>query len=316
VAPISIRGLTKRYGHLRAVNNLSLEVVPGEIFGFLGLNGAGKTTTIRILLDLLRPTRGNALILGHDCQTDGLRARLNIGYLPGELGIYPDLTGREVLDLLAGLSQQSIDEVCREELQERLEFPDSDLRRRLREYSTGMKRKLGLIQAFQSDPLILILDEPTEALDPLMQESFYRLLVDVRQRGRTVFMSSHVLSEVERVCDRIAVVRQGELVLLSKVAELRKLAPRPVRVFFAEDVPVPPGLAIPGLPGGGEVIETSPRSWSLKIEGPLGPLLRAIETLPVQDIEVGEAKIEDAILEYYRDAERHERPGDKRHRKR
>ena len=122
--------------------------------------------------------------------------------------------------MLAGLNQQTIDNVRREELQERLEFPDSDLRRRLREYSTGMKRKLGLMQAFQSDPLVLILDEPTEGLDPLMQESFYRLLVDVKERGRTVFMSSHVLSEVERVCDRIAVVRQGELVLQSKVAEL------------------------------------------------------------------------------------------------
>jgi ABC-2 type transport system ATP-binding protein len=189
LAPISIRGLTKRYGNVRAVNNLSLEVNQGEILGFLGLNGAGKTTTIRILLDLLRPNSGNALILGHDCQTDGLQARSNIGYLPGEMGIYSDLTGREVLDLLAKLSNKGVDRKRRGELQERLDFPASDLHRRLREYSTGMKRKLGLIQAFQSDPLLLILDEPTEGLDPLMQESFYQLLVDVKQRGRTVFMS-------------------------------------------------------------------------------------------------------------------------------
>jgi len=296
VAPISIRGLTKRYGNVRAVDNLSLELVQGEILGFLGLNGAGKTTTIRILLDLLRPDGGNASILGHDCQSDGLRARLNIGYLPGEMGIYSDLTGREVLDLLAGLNEQILDKVRRRELQERLEFPDSDLRRRLREYSTGMKRKLGLIQAFQSDPLLLILDEPTEGLDPLMQESFYKLLVDVKQRGRTVFMSSHVLSEVDRVCDRIALIRKGELVLLANVEELRKLAARPVRVFFAEDAPV-----AAGLPLGTAVIETSPRSWSLKVEGPLGPLLRAIATLPVQDMEIEEAKLEDVILKYYRD---------------
>ncbi len=295
MAPISIRGLTKRYGNVLAVNNLNLEAIQGEILGFLGLNGAGKTTTIRILLDLLRPNNGNAFLLGHDCQADGLRARANIGYLPGEMGIYSDLTGREVLGLLAKLGNKVVDKARRRELQERLEFPESDLRRRLREYSTGMKRKLGLIQAFQADPLLLILDEPTEGLDPLMQESFYKLLVDVKQRGRTVFMSSHVLSEVERVCDRIALVRKGELVLLSSMEELRKLAARRVRVSFDDDVP-----ATAALPGS-EVIETGPRSWTLKIAGPLGPLLRAIETLPVRDLEIGEAKLEDVILKYYRD---------------
>jgi ABC-2 type transport system ATP-binding protein len=271
----------------------------GEILGFLGLNGAGKTTTIRILLDLLRPDGGAASILGHDCQKDGLRARLNIGYLPGEMGIYPDLTGREVLNLLAGLNGQVIDKARRGELQERLEFPDSDLRRRLREYSTGMKRKLGLIQAFQTDPLLLILDEPTEGLDPLMQESFYKLLIDVKQRGRTVFMSSHVLSEVDRVCDRIALVRKGELVLLSGIDELRTLAARPVRVSFDADMPV-----ARDLPPGTAVVELSPRSWSLNVEGPLGPLLRAIATLPVRDIEIAEARLEDVILKYYRDGAR------------
>ena len=298
MAPISIRGLTKRYGNVLAVSNLSLEVVPGEILGFLGLNGAGKTTTIRILLDLLRPDSGHAFLLGHDCQTDGLQARLNIGYLPGELGIYSDLTGREVLDLLAGLNGHAIDKPRRRELQDRLEFPDSDLRRRLREYSTGMKRKLGIIQAFQSDPLLLILDEPTEGLDPLMQESFYKLLVDVKQRGRTVFMSSHVLSEVERVCDRIALVRKGELVLLSSMEELRKLAARQVRVFFSEDVPAA------DLPEGSTVIETGPRQWTLKIKGPIGPLLRVIEGLPVRDLEVEEPKLDEAILKYYREGGR------------
>ena len=298
MAPISIRGLTKRYGNVLAVNNLSLEGVPGEILGFLGLNGAGKTTTIRILLDLLRPNSGNAFILGHDCQTDGLQARLNIGYLPGEMGIYSDLTGREVLDLLAGLNGHAIDKPRRRDLQNRLEFPESDLRRRVREYSTGMKRKLGLIQAFQSDPLLLILDEPTEGLDPLMQESFYRLLVDVKQRGRTVFMSSHVLSEVERVCDRIALVRKGELVLLSSVEELRKLAGRQIRIFFSEDV------QIVELPPGSTVVETGPRQWTLKIKGPVGPLLRAIEGFPVRDLEVEEAKLDDVILKYYREGGR------------
>jgi len=293
VAPISIRGITKRYGNVLAVNNLSLEAVEGEILGFLGLNGAGKTTTIRILLDLLRPNSGQAYLLGHDCQSDGLRARSNIGYLPGEMGIYSDMTGREVLELLAKLSNSLVNKTLRGELQERLEFPDSDLRRSLRQYSTGMKRKLGLIQAFQADPQLLILDEPTEGLDPLMQASFYQLLLDVKKRGRTVFMSSHVLSEVDRVCDRIALVRKGEIVLLATVEETRKLAARHVRVSFSEDVNVAPVS---------EVVEIRPRLWNLKIEGPLGPLLRQLAALPVHDIEVAEPKLEDVIMKYYRGA--------------
>src|SRR5690242_3805382 len=300
-APISIRGITKRYGNLRAVNDLNLEIEEGEILGFLGLNGAGKTTTIRILLDLLRPNSGKAFIFGRDCRAEGLQARLRVGYLPGEMGIYSDLTGREVLDLLAGLGKQPVEKKWQRELQERLEFPDSDLRRRLREYSTGMKRKLGIIQAFQSDPLLLILDEPTEGLDPLMQESFYQLLVDVKSRGRTVFMSSHVLSEVERVCDRIALVRQGELVLLAGIDETRGLAARQVRIVFAEDLSSIDGLVIPELPNGSDILDSGPRWWNLKVEGPLGPLLRAVASLPVQDIEVTEAKLEDVILKYYRE---------------
>jgi ABC-2 type transport system ATP-binding protein len=296
VAAISIRGLAKQYGRLKAVNNLNLEVDQGEILGFLGLNGAGKTTTIRILLDLLRPTGGQAFIFGHDCQADGLEARSNIGYLPGEMGIYSDLTGREVLDLLAGLTGRAVDKKHRGELQERLDLTDSDLRRRLREYSTGMKRKLGLIQAFQADPLLLILDEPTEGLDPLMQESFYGLLADAKKRGRTIFMSSHVLSEVDRVCDRIAMLRNGELVLLSAVDDSLRLATRRVRVLFAEDVDVSPGL-----PPGNEIVDTSPRVWNLKVDGALGPLLRLIATLPVKDLEIEEPKLEDVVMKYYRE---------------
>jgi ABC-2 type transport system ATP-binding protein len=298
VPAISIQGITKRFGSLAAVNDLRLDVAEGEILGFLGLNGAGKTTTIRILLDLLRPNAGRAFLLGHDCQEDGLEARSNIGYLPGEMGVYSDLTGREVLDLLAGISRKSGGKKYRGELQERLQLPDRDLRRRLREYSTGMKRKLGIIQAFQSDPELLILDEPTEGLDPLMQESFYQLLADVKRRGRTVFMSSHVLSEVGRVCDRIALLRKGELALLSSVEECRRLAARIVRVFFSADMPVSSGL-----PQGIEVVTAGPRLWSLKVEGPLGPLLSVLAALPVSDLEVTEPRLEDAVLEYYRGAE-------------
>jgi ABC-2 type transport system ATP-binding protein len=293
---ISLRGITKRYGGLTAVNNLHLEVHPGEILGFLGLNGAGKTTTIRILLDLLRPTSGSAFVFGRHCQDDGLDARSFIGYLPGELGFYSHLTGREVLDFLAGLSRQAVDVSYRDELQDRLELADRDLNRKLREYSTGMKRKVGLIQAFQADPPLLILDEPTEGLDPLMQESFYALLARVQKRGRTVFMSSHVLSEVARVCDRVALLRKGELVLCSAVEELRKLAPRRVRVLFSEDVD-----SQPRFPHGHEIMEIKPRFWSFRIEGMLGPLLGILSTLPVKDIEVEEPRLEDVLIKYYRE---------------
>lgn len=295
-AAVSIRGITKQYGTLKAVNSLSMEVARGEILGFLGLNGAGKTTTIRILLDLLRPTSGQAFVFGQDCQKQGLRARSNIGYLPGEMGVYSDLTGREVLDLLAGLHGQPVDKRHRRELQDRLVLPDADLRRQLREYSAGMKRKLGLIQAFQSDPLLLILDEPTEGLDPLMQEAFHALLEDVKRRGATVFMSSHVLSEVDRVCDRIALMRKGELVLLSSVEEIRKVASRRVRVYLSEEAPLPTHL-----PSGVELVETAPRMWTLKVEGLMGPLLRALGAVPVKDIDVPEAKLEDVVMRYYRE---------------
>ncbi len=293
---ISIRALTKRYGRLTAVRDLNLEVEQGEVVGFLGLNGAGKTTTIRVLLDLLRPTSGQAFIFGRDCQKQGLDARSHVGYLPGEMGLYSHLTGREVLEFLAGLNRQSVNKEYRRRLQERLRLPDGDLRRRLREYSTGMKRKLGLIQAFQSDPQLLILDEPTEGLDPVMQESFYELLADVRRRGRTVFMSSHVLSEVERVCDRIALLRRGELVLLSSVEEIRNLAARRVRIIFSEDVAAPMEL-----PREFEIIEIAPRAWSLRIEGPLGVLINRLAGLPVKDLQVEEARLEDVLIRYYRE---------------
>jgi len=294
---ISIRGLSKCYGRLVAVKNLRLEVFQGEVFGFLGLNGAGKTTTIRILLDLLRPSSGRASVLGHDCQSRGLEVRARVGYLPGEMGLYADLTGQEVLDFLARLHQQAAQPRYRQQLQDRLKLSAADLHRKLREYSTGMKRKLGLIQAFQSDPPLLILDEPTEGLDPLMQESFYDLLFDVQRQGHTVFMSSHVLAEVERVCHRIGLLSKGELVLLSPVEEVRKLATRRVRVLFASDVEYQPDH----LSADHDIIEIQPRSWSVRVHGPLGPLVQALAGLPVTDLEVEETHLEDILMKYYRE---------------
>jgi len=287
--------MTKRYGTLIAVDSLDLEVPQGEVFGFLGLNGAGKTTTIRILLDLLRPTSGSAAIFEHDCQSDSLQARTAVGYLPGEMGIYSDSTGHEMLSFWERIGATRVSSEHRHRLMERFELGDRDLRRKLREYSTGMKRKLGLIQAFQTDPPLLILDEPTESLDPLMQESFYELLAEARTRGRTVFMSSHVLSEVERVCDRIAMLRKGEVVLLSSVEDARKLASRRVRVAFQQDVAVPPSL-----PHGYEMIDAKPRTWLFRVTGQLGSLPSLLVALPVADLAVEEARLEDVLVNYYR----------------
>jgi ABC-2 type transport system ATP-binding protein len=294
---ILVRHLSKRYGRLLAVNDLSLEVRPGEIFGFLGLNGAGKTTTIRILLDLLRPTSGAAEIRGLDCQRRGLDVRTEVGYMPGELGFYGEMTGQDVLNLLARLGRRPVQPSFRRQLLERVELSSRDLERRLREYSTGMKRKLGIVQALQCDAPLLILDEPTEGLDPVIQEAFYDLLFGVRERGRTVFMSSHVLREVERVCDRIAVIRSGTLALAAPVEEVRRLAARRVRVVFERDVGSPP----PALGDQFEVIEVLPRAWTLRARGPLGPLVSRLEGLPVRDLEVQEPHLEDVLIRYYRE---------------
>jgi ABC-2 type transport system ATP-binding protein len=294
---IAIRALSKRFGRLAAVSELNLEVGRGEIFGFLGLNAAGKTTTIRLLLDLLRPDKGDAFILGRHCRKQGLEARSLIGYLPGEMGFYGDMSGRELLELFAGLSAGEVRKAYVEELLQRLEFPAADLQRKLREYSTGMKRKLGLVQAFQSEPPLLILDEPTEGLDPLMQEAFYQLLFDVRHRGCTVFMSSHVLSEVERVCDRIGLIRRGRLVLQSPVGEIRKLAARTVRVVFDEDVAAVPDF----LPPGYEILESSARAWTVRVNGPLGKLIQALPGLPIRDLEVSEPRLEEILIRYFRE---------------
>ena len=295
---IVTRGLTKRFGRLVAVRALELTVEPGQVFGFLGLNGAGKTTTIRMLLDLLRPTGGRAAILGHDCQADGIAARALVGYMPGEPGFYRDMTGRQVLGVLARLSARTVREARQRELLERLAFRDADLDRRIREYSSGMKRKLAIVAAFQADAPLLVLDEPTEGLDPLMQEAFYTLLADVRRSGATVFLSSHVLSEVDRVCDRIGVLRTGELVLEAPVEEVRRMAPRTVRVVFREPVPPPPA-SWPAFVG---IVDVSPAQWRLQVRGSLAPVVESLAGLPVGDLDVREPRLEDVVIQYYREA--------------
>jgi len=294
---IRLDSLAKSYGSVKALERVSLEVREGEVFGFLGLNGAGKTTTIRILLDLVRPTAGQALVFGMDCRGRSLAVRARIGYLPGELGLYGDMTGEATLALLASLADRAVDPARQRQLLDRLELSTRDLRRKLREYSTGMKRKLGIVQAFQSNAPLLILDEPTEGLDPLMQDVLYGLLADARRQGQTVFMSSHVLPEVERVCDRIGLLRRGELVLVSPVEDVRQMAARTVRIVFERAGARPdPSIA---WPEGCELLELTDRTWTLRVRGRLGPLLARVSSLPVADVEVREPHLEDVLRRYY-----------------
>jgi ABC-2 type transport system ATP-binding protein len=298
---IRLERISKHYGSIVAVGDVSLDVHQGEIFGFLGLNGAGKTTSIRIILDLVRPSSGRAFVFGISCGEESLAVRARLGYLPGELGFYGDMTGEATLDVLARLNGAVVDRARRGELLDRMQLSDRDLQRKVREYSTGMKRKLGIVQAFQPDPPLLILDEPTEGLDPLMQDALYDLLADTRRRGRTVFMSSHVLSEVERVCDRIGLLRRGALVLVSTVADVRSMAARHVRIVFREDVVAGDVEVRSTLPAECEVIEVTPRVWTLRVRGPLGSLLALMARLPVADIEVREPHLEEVLKTYYRD---------------
>ncbi len=294
-AAISIDDLTKHYGAVVGVERLSLDIHPGEVFGFLGSNGAGKTTTMRLLLDLLRPTSGTATILGFDCQRQGLEARRRIGYLPGEMPIYPELTGARYLSFLSALGPQAISSARVEALLRRFDMSDQDLKRRMRDYSHGMKRKLGLIQALMADAPVLILDEPTSGLDPLMIEAFAETIDELARAGRTtVFLSSHVLSEVDRVCQRIGLIRSGRLVTVRTLTELRAATPRRLTIVFSQpvssDLPVPFGTTL---------VIRDPTRWVLDIRGPLGPVLPSLAGLPVADIDLAPFALEDAILRLF-----------------
>jgi ABC-2 type transport system ATP-binding protein len=278
-------------GPIRAMNDVSLEVLSGEIFGFLGPNGAGKTTMIRTLLGYLTATGGSATVLGHDIGTESVAIRRRIGYLPGGIALYGTLSGQASLDYYADL--QDREPVRRAEIAERLALPDADLRRKVRDYSRGMRQKLGVIQALQHDPELAILDEPTEGLDPLMQQAFYGLLDDLRAEGRTVFMSSHNLAEVERVCNRVAIIRAGHLMTLQRVEEL--VARRQRRVTLRWRGAVPDLSEIPGL---ADVVQQRDRVTATLV-GEVAPFVRAVASPALEDLLIEPARLEEAFFEYY-----------------
>jgi ABC-2 type transport system ATP-binding protein len=235
VDAIAVDRLCKRYGPITALGGISLHVPAGEIYGFLGPNGAGKTTAIRSLLGFIRPTSGSCQIFGYDCWKDGVRARRDLGFLVSTGTLYPDMTGTAYLDYAAHLAQQP--STLRATLLSRLELGEDALQRKIGGYSKGMKQKLALTACMQSDPKLLILDEPTDGLDPLMQRAFEDMLTHLHARGTTIFMSSHDLVEVERVCQRVAIIRAGNIVAEAAVDELTARRQRMIEVTFSGTAP-------------------------------------------------------------------------------
>ncbi|HMO01129.1 MAG TPA: ABC transporter ATP-binding protein [Miltoncostaeaceae bacterium] len=292
---IEATALTRMYGRAVGVEGIDLTVGPGECFGFLGPNGAGKTTFIRLALGLIRPTSGRVAVMGHDVARDRMGALAQVGYLPGELGLYPSLAGGRVLDALGRLHPRP--PVLRDELLRVLELPEPDLRKRVREYSRGMKQKLGLVAALQHDPPLVILDEPTGGLDPVIQGRLLEWLAGRARAGRTVVFSSHVLSEVEELCDHVAMVRDGRLLLAGPVDALRRGRSRTVEVRFAEPVD-PARYAVEGV---GDV-EVDGLRHRFTVAGEPRALLAALAALPVDDVAIAPPSLEASFRHLYGEA--------------
>ena len=288
---IETERLTKSYGVHRGIADVDLEVKAGEIFGFLGPNGAGKTTTIRILLDLIRPSSGEARLFGIVSSQDPVAIHARIGYLPGEFTLYDRLTGAETLEYFANL-RGGLDRAYSGQLVERLGL---DTSRRFREYSRGNKQKVGLICALQHRPELLILDEPTAGLDPLVQQTFNELLFEARAEGRTVFLSSHIISEVERTCDRVAIIRDGRIVRLDTVDALRDLAAHEVELRFAEPVDPAPYAAVPGVSN----LVVEGRTIRMLVSGPVAPVVRLAAQADLIDFVSREPSLEEVFLAEY-----------------
>ena len=290
-AVIQTERLTKSYGSHRGIIDLDLEVQDGEAFGFLGPNGAGKTTTIRTLLDHIRPTSGRATIFGIETTADPVAIHRRLGYLPGEFVLYDRLTGGQTLDYFANL-RDGVDRAYQAELIRRL---DVDPSRRFREYSKGNKQKIGLIVALQHRPDLLMLDEPTSGLDPLVQQEFFAIIREAKAEGRTVFMSSHILSEVEKTCDRVAIIRDGRLTRVDRVEALRDMAHHQVELRFTGPVPAE---AFASLPGVSDLVADD-HVLRMRVAGSITPVVRAAAQYDLVDFVSREPSLEETFLAEY-----------------
>ena len=289
---VTVDGLTKTFGTQRGIQDVSLAVAQGEVFGFLGPNGAGKSTTIRLLLGLYRPSAGRMRVFDLDPCRDTVAIHRRVGYLPGELALYPRLTGRQHLDRLArarGLRDLSY----RDKLVERF---TADLDRPTRTLSKGNRQKIGLVLAFMHQPDLLVLDEPTSGLDPLLQDEFQNLIRETVAEGRTVFLSSHELDEVQRLVDRVAIIKAGSLVVTDSVDGLRRAAPRTVEFRFAGDVAPAPFAALDGV----QVVHCADRRITVSVVGPIAPLLRVAADLDPVEMTARPADLDELFLTYYR----------------
>lgn len=288
---IQTEALTKYYGKSRGIIDVDLGVEQGEVFGFLGPNGAGKSTTIRLLMDYIRPSSGRATVFGLDAHRDAQAIHARTGILPGDLALYPQLTGEDILRHLAAL-RGGVDWTFVRQLAERL---DADLSRQVKAYSSGNRQKIGLIQAFMHRPELLVLDEPTGGLDPLVQQEFYALVREAIRLGQTVFLSSHNLPEVERVCDRVAIIREGKLVAVEQVAALKAKALRQIEIVFEGPAPV---QVFENLPG---VRDVSAANSHLRctIAGTIDAVVKKAAEYTVVNMISQDPNLEDIFLAFY-----------------
>jgi len=288
-AAIRTEDLSKTFGRTTALDSLNLEVPRGEVLGYLGPNGAGKTTTIRLLLGLIRPTSGRAEIFGVDCHADPVAAHRRLAYVPGEVSLWPSLTGTETLHLL-GRVHGDVDTAYRDLLLERFEFDPS---KKVRAYSKGNRQKLILIASLMPRADLLLLDEPTAGLDPLMERAFRDSIVDARERGQTVFLSSHILSEVEALCDRVAILRAGQLIEVGTLAEMRHLSA--LQVDAELDGPAPDLAGIDGV----SAVTVDGNRVHCHVSGPIEPLLEALTKVGVRHLVSREPSLEELFLAHY-----------------
>jgi ABC-2 type transport system ATP-binding protein len=288
---ISTEQLTKSYGSHRVIADIDLVIRENEVFGFLGPNGAGKTTTIRTLLDLIHPTSGRALIFGIETTVDPVAIHRRIGYLPGEFALYDRLTGGQTLQYFANL-RRGVDRSYQRSLIERFEI---DPTRRFKEYSKGNKQKIGLVAALQHRPDLLILDEPTSGLDPLVQQTFFEVIGEAKAEGRTVFMSSHVLSEIEKTCDRVAIIRDGRLVKVDRVDALRDLAAHQVELRFIGPVPAEAFERIEGVSN----VVAEDHLLRMHVTGPIAPVVKEAARFELADFVSREPSLEETFLAQY-----------------
>jgi ABC-2 type transport system ATP-binding protein len=286
--------VTKDYGSLRALDALTLDVRRGEVFGLLGPNGAGKTTALRTLLGLLRPTSGRATVFGLDAWDEPVRIHRRLGYVPGELGIWPGLSGRQILDLL-GRVHGGVDPAYRDELVERFDFDPS---KKGRGYSQGNRQKIALIAGLATRAELLVLDEPTIGLDPLMEVTFQECVREARANGQTVLLSSHILAQVEAVCDRVGILRHGRIVDQGTLTELRHLSAHTVEAAFAGNPP-----ALEGVPGV-DSVDFADGRVRLEVQGSTDPLLKALAQAEITSLLVRQPSLEELFLRYYGDEER------------